>query len=915
MARKVLTFGAGLGRSAGEYAADPAAGRDVRNFLVDGNSLRLRQGLESTGWPTPAWGTDVVCLHPFRRSKDWLQVRYDRATRELRVYKINPSQLTAQLVGSWATLSASCSPLPPIIWAAESSGMVFFAHSESNVSLRAATVYYTPGALDTDAGTLTTLTADLDISGAAENLKFAGVMAAGAFLFGWGFGNGTTPNEPAMLRVSYPGKPLTWPVGSFVIIGGDTEPILGMATASDEGVPVIAKANETYVLEGASPATWQPRLLDPHHGIRAPHLITGWAGRVWLWDVQGPHVTDGTAQPTPVDDGLGLRDNPPPDLASLFAETRWGFLVCSDDDDTVYCMFPDATTPATQTAGVALSVRGPQGGQAGWSYVTMPVGVLCAARGPTDKAPPAPVTAYASAVTLTDSGPIGTGAYRRGTLAWTNNDYAGDEGVEIFLKIDGVWTLVATRPITGPTQSYQLDTMQSLSAGTVALRLSRGTIVQAGYTGSNPDTWAGATVAGAKAAYSIGCATPVLNAPVWSRTSSSAQKHALTWTLAALGVGFEVEAAASSGGPWTVVATLAATGDPRNQDVALSGAESNTRRYYRLRASRGGLFSSYATTVNLWAGPSDVAPTFTGLYQLDPNTPGIPRLIAFVQDPPIGFLLDIEQGSTPVAGGLAAAWGYVWQSLTGGYGATSARARFSKTQFGVTDYGPFTAGINITTVNSPAPAPFSGAATPANDGVYTATNYAVNVSYSGPGEALLITYRTPTGRILYAWTSGNVAAESFRGHSVGPASADWGATDDRWVPAETVTVYRVSAGVVLSNPATFEIYKAPLKWHPNNVTMSQPTPGVGTARVTITGYGAYGGTPDWVDVWYRDNTSQFYSWLYAGRITPPGTTFDITGLPLGTPFRVRVAGWRNAQTNYTGPPSQYPFSDYAITLV
>lgn len=601
-----LAIGRGLQRSDGLGAIGPDTARDVRHLIVSGSVLVLRRGLSLTPWPAVPWGTDILLTVGFEYKKDLLHVVYDRSTRELRIYRINPVGPTVQNAGTWGTLGVNAKQ-PPILHATESFGRVFFAHDEPSITQRLATIYYTPDALDANVGTLTTWQADLDQSGAAADVKFAGVYAWREYMLGWGYNNETstaTQDEPGTLRVSTPGDVLDLPPDDWIPFGVRQDRILAVAAAGPESQPVILKGSEVYTLEGRDSYTFVPILRDPLHGIAGAHLWARADGNVVFWSNSGPRLYGGDEGPTvDLEYALGLHF-PDPAGFEIPSNLEYGWAYFDELDRLVEFGFPDMIGRTIPTRSVIGSLRASEPPQ--WTYAERPLVIACATIAPLNKTTPPPVNAYASAVSLADAGISADNASRKGTVAWTNNTYDGDEFVQIFARKTGSggtgWSLRLTVQLSGATQNAVVSGLDAITAYDVALRMVRGGEVKTGYEdSSNPDNWTGATVAGAKASGNLSVSTPVITSTVWSRVSPTATQILVTWTLADLNAPVSIERRINAGA-YSEVGTLAGPATPHTFAYDSSADAVGATIDFRVRGKNGALVGTYSNVLGTQNG-------------------------------------------------------------------------------------------------------------------------------------------------------------------------------------------------------------------------------------------------------------------------------------------------------------------------
>lgn len=608
-----LPFGQGLDRASGEGAASVGALADARNLYPREGKLALVPGLGGTPFPGVSWGTDVVCVTALRARKDVLLVVFDRVSRDLRVYRVNPiTPATLQLAGTWATLDPTAA-LPRVV-AAEAATRVLFAHEEPVYAVRLGTLVYTPHPTnDALVGTLAPLLVDFDADSTSAPVKFRGVVAYRDRVVGWGYGQETTladQNRADVLRLSDPVDPLSWPWQNYFLVGVRDDPIL--AAQPDGPVLRLHKRGEAHRLVGGSMTDFGLQLADPLYGCPAARLAVTVGGAAYAWSATGPRVSaEGGAS---VDLGLPLElDGPQPADLAARGLLDAGFAIYDEDARLLTFAFPDVTTPGTPTLAYLCSLRDPSNPR--WTFRTIGQALYTAGAMMLGKADPPPVSAYASALAVSNEQLDPANATVRAlTLTWTNNVANGDELVEIFTRQNGAaggsWALALAVGIGGASQSVSLSGFAPLAAVDLAIRIGRNGSYPTGFASPDPGAWTGPNAAGAKVSTVTGCGTPAITSIAhWRRTSPTATEIIVDIALADLQAPIRLEQSADGVSGWATVATLAPTGQvTRLYTYAIPAAEQSTTRSFRAMGDSGSLQGPTSPVVAAYLGP----PTGTG---------------------------------------------------------------------------------------------------------------------------------------------------------------------------------------------------------------------------------------------------------------------------------------------------------------
>lgn len=398
-----LAVGRGLDRASGLVAVQPQYPDDARNIYARDAKMALRPGLQNTGYPPVPWGTDMLAVETLKATLETLYVLYDRDTREIRIYVLNQTtgaiaEINTPAHGLWGIVNSNAEF--PVVQVAESNGLMFFAHADLTFDFRLATIYYTPNAASpTLPGVLTTLTADLNGDGIAEDVFFSGVYPYLVYLCGWGFGTETSGEGDAgdTLRISQPGDPATFKPGNYLLAGVRKDPIIDVIVADD--ILAILKADETYRLIGTSPADFGIYIMDAEYGTIAARVTWNTGNRAYTWSSDGARriTRDGTF---PIAQPLELISPMPEDFPAA-GPHRLAFVAYDQVRYLLYWCFPDIEAAAVPVRAFLLSLWDPQDPR--WTLGEIEQPVSCAGTLVTrDVSTVTPPVGYVSAVTGED---------------------------------------------------------------------------------------------------------------------------------------------------------------------------------------------------------------------------------------------------------------------------------------------------------------------------------------------------------------------------------------------------------------------------------------------------------------------------------------------------------------------------------
>ncbi len=381
-----LAIGRGLDRATGLAAVQPQSPIDARNVYGRDAKMALRPGLTGTGFPPLVWGTDIIAIVPIRATLDELLCVFDRDSRELRIYRLDTVSGIMQTISSpsngvWGVVNLDADF--PVVTAAESDGLVFFAHDENVFDFRLPTIYYTPDFVTpTTVGTLTTLTADLDGDGSAETVYFRGVIAYLEYMWGWGFGSAADQDRGDILRFAKPTQPLVWPPANYFAIGVKKDPIIScIPTTGSQStysalttVLAVQKESSTFRVIGTDPDTFGFEVLDAVYGTISSRVSFSIGGVAYTWASDGARkvLPGGTI---PIAQPLELISPLPSDFPTL-GPSRLAFAIYDQQRYLCEWVFPNSEEASVPVPSFALSLWNPDDPR--WTFFTREQPVSCA---------------------------------------------------------------------------------------------------------------------------------------------------------------------------------------------------------------------------------------------------------------------------------------------------------------------------------------------------------------------------------------------------------------------------------------------------------------------------------------------------------------------------------------------------------
>jgi len=415
-----------------------------------------------------------------------------------------------------------------------------------------------------DGATITTVTEDLDDSGAKENLRFNVIFAYQHHLWGAGFYQGTV-RRPEIIRFSRPGliaenEPVVinnilreWWSVDFRPFGTRGEKVVAYGYAG--GAAIIFKRREVYALMGYDSDSWAAKTLSTRVGAVGNRAAASTEdGLCFFWSEKGPHVTDGQEVK---DIGESIRRRV--QEAGLSEDTTVEY---SPDDGIVYFDVPSSGTGAADKPFAFDKTRGL------WvdaSWLKTGGGVLKASMltAVPDETLPGPAAAPSSlAATAVSDTQI--------NLTWVNGDTALEVTTDIHRSTSSGFTPDAGNKIAAVgsgVASYQNTTgLSQITTYYYKVRHLRNGTFSAASNEANAKTW--------------------LSEPTLLDASGLSNGIRVVLTNNADGADIEIERKLS-GGSYTLLTTLLAqtTGVKTHDDTTATCA--NTY-FYRSRVTKTG---------------------------------------------------------------------------------------------------------------------------------------------------------------------------------------------------------------------------------------------------------------------------------------------------------------------------------------
>lgn len=584
--RTAIQFGQGLSRSPGHLAARPEMMRDLRNVLTQVGKVKARGGLAAQGTLDDGGShvaDAVLAVQPSRVDNSSIIVARNSSTGVIEVWRTDSAGGAPEYLADWFS-PGDLAHDPPRIVTAEVGRLVFLAHDEPLIDLRAPTYYYDPDSINY----VEQLTADLDLEGDAP-VKFAGVVDWSDYLLGWGYG---TPSEDRadFVWVSMPGEPTVFDRRRWLPVGSEGDPI---AAVVDTPTPLIFKASKTYQMLGRSVQTFGSDPVDREFGVPYSRLAIRWGQRIIGWSLEGPRVWSGPGESENLSLPLDLQAPAPTDLVAEGA-LEDGFTAYLPDDRVVLFVFGQRV--------YALSLWAYPQEPPEWSYWELGATVR-------------------SAGVLYDSGnnvaPAAAPAFdsltQDGTELEITIDHpagvVGDEWLEVWISEDGGdYELRYSGRVNGLDQEVVTASLSSDSvAYDLAFRYRRGSRYNDG--AEDPAN------AGAWPTTSSG-SSPIATTAVWSRNSDVQEQIELTINPASRVEDIVIERALYDGATWgaySTIETIAAASIPAEGDVTYQDVSDDEglsapndewgEEYYRYRVSQPTATGAPEEEVVCWAGP------------------------------------------------------------------------------------------------------------------------------------------------------------------------------------------------------------------------------------------------------------------------------------------------------------------------
>lgn len=276
---------------------------------------------------TPASVTTVCAIVPFNDGA--LAVGHSTATNKVYLYRLN-STLTGWTDSAGAAQTTLVPQPVGVLWTgmvsapdvtiAEGLGVAYIAHAAAldGTTLVAATKTFTDSTR-----AIATLTSDLDLSGAAEDLYFRGVISFQQHLWGWSFGSGTTAANgyrPELARFS---KPIFDTTGGLFTGGTDSLTIGNRVRSQREQIVGAGIAGESLYfgapflltrITGYGRDSWFKEPVDQSHGFVGPKCMVTIGDALYYWSSRGPMRIGPQGAPEPlwdvVSDTAGRVVNP-----------------------------------------------------------------------------------------------------------------------------------------------------------------------------------------------------------------------------------------------------------------------------------------------------------------------------------------------------------------------------------------------------------------------------------------------------------------------------------------------------------------------------------------------------------------------------------------------------------------------------
>lgn len=185
------------------------------------------------------------------------------------------------------------------------------------------------------------------------------------------------------------------------------------------------------------------------------------------------------------------------------------------------------------------------------------------------------------------------------TLQWVNSQMAGDESLELWTKVAGVWSLAETIPVDSTPEQTHEFTGAPGTAYVFQLRARRDGAYRTDYQSSDPDDWPSTS----RLEYTAGLPVGVLALSGWSRTSGISQQ--LAFTFSNIDPARPVKFYRDDGGGFDLIDTIAA--GTSTYAYIIGGGESGSYLNFQFTQEDDDAVAVTSNGINAYAGPA--APT------------------------------------------------------------------------------------------------------------------------------------------------------------------------------------------------------------------------------------------------------------------------------------------------------------------
>jgi hypothetical protein len=322
-----LPFVAGLDRASSALVVTPTAKADVRNLYSREGTLALRPGLSLTAYPVIPWGTDTIAIGQLTQTKDLLYVVFDRVSRDVRLYRVNPiaaPTIQAVLVNAtpkWGTLDPAA---------------VVSAHHVRRAGGRALPRARRAGDDVPVADDLLSARRDRHDRGHRDDAhrrhgwrRHAGPgqvprrRRAHRCALGLGVRDGRlggAQDQQHIVHVSVSGDPFTFPPENYFLVGAKSDPVIACVPAAD--LLAVRKPTQGFRITGTSPEDYAIAPTDALFGCEAARLAIAVGTVAYIWANAGPRRVLGDGSSVDIGVPLDLAGPSPETLAASGALRR-----------------------------------------------------------------------------------------------------------------------------------------------------------------------------------------------------------------------------------------------------------------------------------------------------------------------------------------------------------------------------------------------------------------------------------------------------------------------------------------------------------------------------------------------------------------------------------------------------------------